>query len=1576
MFMDDIMSNKKPTYQELEKKVLELEEKLAKMQDVEVHTNLSELKYKTLFESANDAIFLADAESGIIIDANTKAESLTGYSRNEIIGMHQSQLHPENENQKAKASFRQDISLNEHTILKQFHIVHKDGNLIPVEINPSVIELKDKKYLYGIFRDITERIEAGKKLQEQTALLNEAEEILNLGSWSWNVKQDIVQWSSGLFKIFKRNPEKGSINWKQHHNLYLKEDYEQYKKVVEKCLSDGEPYEFELRAIRSDGEIRNCIAKGEGKKDITGKITTMYGTLLDITEQKQAEQALKESEAKYKEAQQIAKLGNWTLDIVNNKLSWSDEIYRIFELEPQEFKATYEAFLEFIHPDDRENVNFAYTNSLKTKAPYEIEHRVITKNNTVKYVKEKCKTTFDKTGKPLESVGIVIDITEQKQAEMEINLMAEMLKLAPNAITISDYKGKFLYVNQKTLDLYGYTLEEFKDIPLSKLDTPESAVQIPVRMQEIIKNGEGVFQTESFKKDGTILQMELHVKTTKWNDIDALITVGTDITERKKAEEALKESELYFRTIFNNISDAVFYQDIKTGRIISANETARQIYGYSDDELKGMEIHQIDVVDNTVEIEKRLKTLYEKGVVTFESVHVTKNGVHFPVEAKAKIVDDKTFISVARDLSERKQADKALKESEAKFKTIFSSSADTILLADPETGIIVDANNVASQLFEKPVDEIIGMHQQDLYPNELKGISVEAFNRRPSNNSNATQPVEIEVLTDNGKRKTVEIRGSIIQIDGKEFVLGNFRDITDRKKAEKALKESEEKYRLLSENISDGIMLIENDEIKYVSEGSSKLFGYPRKILESLTSEDLFDYIHPDDRDRIYKTITESKKNQIKNYVYTGRVRKSNGEYIWIEDSVNSQYDKYGKRIRSVIRSRNVDEYKKAEMALKESESRYRKAEKVGKVGNWEYNISTDKFWASEETKRIFGFIPDNNYLSTEDVESCIPDRENVHQSLVDLIEKEVDYNLEYEIITFDKGNRKNIISVAQLEKDAFGQPIKVTGVVQDITARKKAEIALKESEEKLSLIVNKSPFPVAIADLNNEKIYYWSKNATKMFGHTPTSVSEWYNLAYPDSDYRKQVIEKWSPYLETARKSYTAIYTGEYHITCKDGSIKICEIFAQYIPENVVVSFNNITDRKKAEIALKDNIAKLDSIVAIYQKDHKNRMELLDFTLNEAVELTDSQIGYIYFYDNESENFTLHSWSKNVMKECAIANPDRMYHLEKTGLWGEAVRQRKPIMVNDFNAPNEYKKGYPEGHSKLLKFLTIPVFQNNEIVAVVGVANKKTDYTQTDILHLTILMENTWTVLEKIEKDEFIKEQNKELKKLNADKDRFMSILAHDLRAPFNSLIGFSNLLMELVPEDEDNEISEYATIINNTLNITLNYLNNLLDWARLQENKMEFEPTHLSLNELLEVVVRYLSLQAESKKISISTNVPDEMTIYADKNMMQIILTNLISNAIKYTNESGKIEIAAFTDKTYNILTVEDNGIGMSKVVSEILFKIEESFSTPGTENELGTGLGLILCKDFVDKHNGQIEVESELNKGSKFIIKLPIS
>ncbi|WP_407357195.1 PAS domain S-box protein [Methanolobus sp. WCC5] len=192
---------------------------------------------------------------------------------------------------------------------------------------------------------------------------------------------------------------------------------------------------------------------------------------------------------------------------------------------------------------------------------------------------------------------------------------------------------------------------------------------------------------------------------------------------------------------------------------------------------------------------------------------------------------------------------------------------------------------------------------------------------------------------------------------------------------------------------------------------------------------------------------------------------------------------------------------------------------------------------------------------------------------------------------------------------------------------------------------------------------------------------------------------------------------------------------------ESMLNSYMDITDTKMSAEELLLWEKRLKILSEIMHSRYNSVQEYLDFALDKAIKLTDSKFGYIYYYSESKKEFTLNTWSKGVMKECEITNPQTVYRLDDTGIWGEAVRQRKSIIINDFSGPNPLKKGYPQGHVQLHRFMTVPIFRNNKIVAVAAVANKVSDYTEVDELQLTLLMDSVWNIIRQIGAEEAIRE-------------------------------------------------------------------------------------------------------------------------------------------------------------------------------------------------------------------------------------------
>jgi len=302
--------------------------------------------------------------------------------------------------------------------------------------------------------------------------------------------------------------------------------------------------------------------------------------------------------------------------------------------------------------------------------------------------------------------------------------------------------------------------------------------------------------------------------------------------------------------------------------------------------------------------------------------------------------------------------------------------------------------------------------------------------------------------------------------------------------------------------------------------------------------------------------------------------------------------------------------------------------------------------------------------------------------------------------------------------------------LVQEITQRKALELALEEKTRRLNIFMDSSQDLIYLKDdkfrhiIANQKLAdFFGMDVDQLIGKTDYDVMD---IEYADNcrktDEEAIINTKASPSIE--RVGGKVFETRKFPVPVSEGKMGV----GAYI-RDITNEYN------QKEIV--DKISETNRIIMqCMLKSFTDIQEQLDYALHEALKLTGSQYGYIYFYNEDTKEFTLNSWTNGVMADCSIMEKQTKYHLVKTGLWGEVVRQRKPIIVNDFDAPDPYKKGYPEGHVNIQRFMSIPIFENEKIVAVIGFANKKSDYSDNDIQAMTVLMSGVWITTKKKEKE------------------------------------------------------------------------------------------------------------------------------------------------------------------------------------------------------------------------------------------------
>jgi len=375
------------------------------------------------------------------------------------------------------------------------------------------------------------------------------------------------------------------------------------------------------------------------------------------------------------------------------------------------------------------------------------------------------------------------------------------------------------------------------------------------------------------------------------------------------------------------------------------------------------------------------------------------------------------------------------------------------------------------------------------------------------------------------------------------------------------------------------------------------------------------------------------------------------------------------------------------------------------------------------------------------------------------------------------------------------------------------------------------------------------------------------------------------------------------------------------------------LQEKKQIEKALKNSERKFKTIL----ETSPDGIAITD--LEGKVQYVTSKIVSMWGYESENEIV-----GKNVLNLV-----DQSFHEKSTLFVSEVIK-------GNLNGAVEYLMVRKDG-SQFFSEVNTNVL-NDENNTPVGVLYIERDVTQ------------------RKEIEELISDQIKELSNLNATKDKFFRIIAHDLKNPFNSLMGLSKALVDKINNGVFDEIQPLAQSVNQSATQTYKLLENLLDWSRLKTGKLSPNPQVIIPSEVIDEVLRHCDCMAKDKNIKLQSQIDNDDAIWADKNMLLTILRNLISNAIKFTNSGGHVKV--LTHKIPNNIQFEiiDNGIGIHHNHINKLFKIDNSLSTIGTNNENGTGLGLILCKEFVDKNNGKIWAESYLGEGSEFKFTVPLS
>ncbi|WP_371801719.1 PAS domain S-box protein [Candidatus Lokiarchaeum ossiferum] len=554
----------------------------------------------------------------------------------------------------------------------------------------------------------------------------------------------------------------------------------------------------------------------------------------------------------------------------------------------------------------------------------------------------------------------------------------------------------------------------------------------------------------------------------------------------------------------------------------------------------------------------------------------------------------------------------------------------------------------------------------------------------------------------------------------------------------------------------------------------------------------------------------------------------------------------------------------------------------------------------------------------------------------------------------------------------------------------------LQESQMEYKNLLNAIPDMVWVSDLE-EKFLFASEGWKRIAGYDPKELigkpfydimvkEEQAELDFALEEYQEGVKEKFDD-LKTKEAAYRDFLNWNYH---KNGEKRCHSSSAvpRYDKQGKFIGYvgidKDITDWVKAERALKINQIRLEAQIKLNNMISSSITQITDFTLKEAIKMTESELGYLAFINHDESILTIQSWSQKTMKQCQIKDKPLKFQVKDTGLWGESIRQRKPTITNDYDAPNPFKKGIPEGHIHLSRHLNVPIFEKDKIVALIGVANKKENYDEADISQLTLLVQAMWMIITRKKSEEELQKVEDQLiqsRKMEAI-GQLAGGVAHDFNNILAGILGAAEVLMD-INTDNSNQI-EFLEMIIQDVKRASTLTNKLLTFSH--KNKKKFETI-----DCLEVINDTISIlkRATDKKICIKfENNAVQSIIYGDEFQLENAFMNIGINGSQAMKNGGNLNfktsnvyldqtycdhsIFSITPGDYFMLEIKDEGIG---IVPEHLTKIFEPFFTT-KELGKGTGLGLSVTYGIIQEHNGAIEVTSEVDVGSNFTIYLPLT
>ncbi|MFX1574721.1 MAG: PAS domain S-box protein [Promethearchaeota archaeon] len=1431
------------------------------------------------------------------------------------------------------------------------------------------VYIDDKiEYILGVNIDLTDLKFTEQKLQE-----------------SENKYRLIYENANDLIKVLNDKFEYEDLNENIHKQIlgYSKEDLltknplsflhpEDRKLTVNnlsKILRKGKG-SYQTRFKHKNGSYKWLEISARNFIDNAGnnKILTIGR---DITDRKIVEHNIIESEEKFRTITEQSFMGIIILQDGIFKY-FNEQARKLNGYSSEEIKnwKPYE-FAKLIHPEDKEFVidQAKKKESGEKNVVNQYKYRLIRKDGEIRWIENFSKTINYKE-RPADLI-MSIDITDSIKAGHKLKESEEKFRLINentyDLIAIIDSTFQYFYVNDAYFSL-GYSMDDIINLKPADFVHPNDLDKAIRAFNSCLNSGTELKEIRFRNKDGHYNWFEVKGKTFKDKNGDTkILLVARDISERKKTEEKLRESEEKFRNIAEqSLLGIAILQDDKFKYV---NHTFAKIGGRTVDELKGWGPREFL---NTVHPEDRDKVLEQAkkrqlGTDTEDSGYecrcFKKNGDLMYVQNYSKTI---TFNSKFADLittidiTDRKLAEHNLKASEEKYRNLYENSPSAILLISMK-GDILDCNLVSKKLSGFTRNQLIGKNVLDTSFIPEKYIPVVLEDLKVLLKGKSLDPREIQLFNKNGNLLWISYQASLLDYETEKVIQLIIQLIDEKKKAEQELKEAEKFLSNIFNSIQNGICVLDADfNIISINPKIEEWFSSSKPILGKKCFQVLRDREEKCENCKCNE-ILNMKENFCLNQLYKER----NGEFHQIFDIFSfALYDQETGKAKGIIKYiQDVSEQKKAEQRLKESESKYHELFETSPDGVILTDIKGNILECNSAIEVISGYCIEDfigkNFLELEFYQQNALDI--LLEGYKDLFRKN---NLEY--VEFPIKRKDNKISWVQANStliDLKDQKFILT-VIHDITSQKQAEEALKRSEEKFRNILETSSVGIMELDVINKKLQYANPKLLDMVGFKKEEITE-------DVVRHKIVHPKDLPKLLRTNEESEL----EFRIIDKQGKEKW--LSGKKIPhynengdiDSIRVWLDDITEKKMYETLIYElNINFLN-----FTADIRNNIELL---LNTGLQLLK---GNLILYAHEIKS------NKNVSYQ-VISSDNKIFMFDEkefseylffNELFNEGhdfpqtffnINKQKYAKTDPFIMENDIKGCFGKVIKSHNDFRSVVCVFYKENPVITG-QEKLVMFLICDAIEIE---QRRWQVQRDLE------EQNITLNKINKLKTELFSRTSHELKTPLISIKGFTELLLTLHYNKFDPEIISILEEIEEGSKRLEKIINLLLESTKLEAGQLELNPSEEDLTFLIKFCVKELRGLAKLRDQTISLDLHPILRTRFDKERIYEVISNLVVNAIKYTPPGGYIQIKSEIKNSNYVISIQDNGIGFTKEERNQIFKQFGKIERYGQGWDIsteGSGLGLYITKKLIELHGGKIWLESKgRNKGSTFYFSIP--